>query len=476
MESAVTEKVCAIREKVSNRIGANRFRTWFGDSTGFQLDGERLDVIVANTFIGNWISSNFMTDLIEATREVVGVDPQVAVRVDGNGVSGHGAAKPPVRASEPPHGPQPARPESFPGPRPARSTPPVRLRGELESFVVGPANELAFSVVSAVVRAPGEVFKHLVLHGGCGLGKTHLLQGICNGVSRARPDLEWRYLSGEEFTNEFVYAVKTGRIDLFRGRFRNVDLLVIDDIHFLANKRATQEEFLHTFNAIDACGRTVVLSSDRHPRSIATLSEPLINRLIAAMVIEVNPPDFVTRREILRRRAASMLCVLPDELLDFLAQRITRNVRELEGALYKLAALASLTREPISLDMARRTVEDYTSSQRPPASAEIERMVAAHFGVTCDALRSASRDRTVTQARSVAMFLIRKHTRMSFPEIGRLMGDKQHSTVIMAVRRVQDALDRKGTIVWKTPSGVREVLAQDVLDDLEQRLVRGQSD
>lgn len=177
--------------------------------------------------------------------------------------------------------------------------------------------------------------------------------------------MEWRYLSGEEFTNEFIYAVKANRIDLFRNRFRQVDLLVIDDIHFLANKTATQKEFLHTFDAIDASGKTVVLSSDRHPRSIATLPEPLVNRLIAAMVVEIEPPDLATRREILRRRAAAMLCELPDEVLDYLARRITRNVRELKGALYKLAAVASLTKEPIGLDL-RGPLWKSTSVRRVP--------------------------------------------------------------------------------------------------------------
>ena len=468
------EKLCAIRERVADLIGPSRFRTWFGDSTAFELDGKQLDVTVSNAFVGNWISSNYMSHLIEAARRVVGVEPDVTVRVNA-GKNGNGDGAPSATACPAPPPPAPLLPHRG-GNHPGSGRPPVQrpaLRGELESFVVGPSNELAHSVARAVVRAPGDAFKHLVIHGGCGLGKTHLLQGICNGVNRARPDLEWRYVSGEEFTNEFIYAVKAGRIDLFRARFRNVDLLVIDDIHFLANKKATQEEFLHTFNAIDASGKTVVLSSDRHPRSIATLSEPLINRLIAAMVVEITPPGFATRREILRRRAAAMLVELPDELLDFLAQRITRNVRELEGALYKLAAFASLTKEPLSLELARRTVEDYTPELQPPGPADIERHVAAHFGVTVEALHSDSRDRTVTAARAVTMYLLRRHTRMSFPEIGRALGNKQHSTVLMAVRRVQNLLDEDGRMTWKTSSGTREAQAQELLDTLEQTLVPG---
>lgn len=464
MGQTVAEKLRTLREKVIDRIGVNRYRTWFAGSTEFQLDGQRLDVMVANAFVGNWISSNYMPHLVEATREVIGTEPRVEIRVSNDGPGERGSAAPACPA------PRPAGPQPVPATRPARPT----LRGELDAYVVGPSNQLAFSVATTVVRCPVQTFKHLVIHGGCGLGKTHLLQGICNGISRTHPELQWRYLSGEEFTNEFIYAVKANRIDLFRARSRQVDLLVIDDIHFLANKTATQKEFLHTFDAIDASGKTVVLSSDRHPRSIATLPEPLVNRLIAAMVVQIEPPDFATRREILRRRAAAMLCELPDEVLDYLARRITRNVRELEGALYKLAAVASLTKAPIGLDLARPAVEEYVGPSRAPEAAECEQAVAAHFGLTREALHSNSRDRTVAQARTLAMYLVRKHTDMSYPEIGRLMGKKRHSTVLMAVRRMQELLDHEGAVAWKTPSGMREMSARELLNRVEQRLVRRQ--
>lgn len=464
MEQPLAEKVCTIREKVAGRIGDNRYRTWFGGSTEFELEGARLDVTVANEFIGNWITTNYMQQLLEVTRDVLGEEPRIQVRIKRN--DGTACEKPSAAlraaADAAPRTRPPARPA------PARSS----LRGELESFVVGPSNELAYSVASTVVRAPGTAFKHVVMHGGCGLGKTHLLQGVCNGLTRAHPGLQWCYLSGEEFTNEFIYAVKAGRVDLFRARFRNVDVLVIDDIHFLANKKATQEEFLHTYDAIDASGKMVVLSSDAHPRSIATLSEPLINRLVAAMIVRIEPPDFVTRREILRRRAQAMMCELPDDVLDYVARHVSRNVRELEGALYKLVAFASLTRECIRLDLAQRAIEEYAAAAQPPEAADIERLAALHFGVSRDALRSNSRDRTVTHARGITMFLLRKHTRMSFPEIGRMLGNKQHSTVLMAVRRIQDLLDRNGAVAWKTPAGMKEVPLRALLDELEQRLVQ----
>lgn len=455
--------VCAIRERVADLIGESPYRTWFGDRTAFRYDGERLSVLVPNPFVGKWIHSNYMPQIAEAARVVVGGTPDVTVQVE---------AVMPATGGNPEKPQRPGATDAQATPRAPRTETRPALRGELESFVVGPTNELAFSVVSTLVRAPGDAFKHLVLHGGCGLGKTHLLQGICNACTRLHPQLEWRYVSGEEFTNEFIYAVRAGRVDQFRARFRNVDILAVDDIHFFANKKATQEEFLHTFNAIDASGKTVVLSSDRHPSAIATLAEPLINRLIAAMVVEVQPPDLPTRREILRRRAATMPAQLPPEVLEFIAQRITRNVRELEGALLKLAAYASLTREPLSIDFARRVIEDHLPAARPSDPQYIERLVAGHFGVTVESLHSDSRDRTVTLARACAMYLIRKHTRMSFPEIGRLMGNKQHSTVLMATKRVEQLLRHHGDVAWKTAAGVREALLSDVMAELEQRLAR----
>lgn len=476
MDSPVAERLCAIRAKMQDRIGANRYRTWFSGCAELLLDGERLDVTVPNAFVGDWITSNFMPHLVAAARDVIGAEPRVEIRIDG---ASRPAGPAPVARREVPEAraadTQPAADAMLlPGARaPRRPAGRPVLRGQLESFVVGPSNELAFAVATAVVRSPGAAFKHVVIHGGCGLGKTHLLQGICNGLTHAHPELKWCYLSGEEFTNEYIYALKAGRTDGFRARFRSVDLLVIDDIHFFANKTATQSEFLHTFNAIDASGKTVALSSDAHPRHIATLSEPLVNRLLAATVVPIEPPDFATRREILRRRAAAMQCELPGEVLDYVARHVSRNVRELEGALYKLAAYASLTREPIRLDVARRAVDEYVAAGQPPRASEIERMVALHFNVTRDALCSKSRDRVVTLARAVALYLVRKHTNMSFPEMGRALGNKKHSTVLMAVRRIQDLVDRDGAVTWKTSAGTREVPVRRLLDELEQRLLRG---
>jgi len=460
VDVSTLEKISHLRDFVADRIGPTRYRTWFSDTAEFRLNHDSLDVMVSNSFVGNWIAANYMDDLVASVQEVLGAEAQIDVRIVQTTTADVGVMRCPQPATAVP--PPPAR--RF---REGRA----RLRGRLDDFVVGPSNRLAYAAARQMVHDPGKAFKLLVVHGGCGLGKTHLLQGICNGLVRGHPTLEWRYISGEQFTNEFIYAVKSGHVDLFRARFRNVDVLVIDDIHFLANKKATQEEFLHTFDAIDACGKAVVLSSDRHPRGIGTLPEPLVNRLIAGMVVEIDPPDFEIRREILCRRAASMNCEIPDEVFDLVAERIARNVRELEGALCKLVALASLTKGPITLELARTTLDDHiVHTCQTPNADNIIRLAGNRFGVTREQIFSKSRDRTISLARAAAMYLVRKHTLMSFPEIGRAMGNKNHSTVLMATQRIERLLQQSATVAWKTANGTHEALLGGLLEGLEQEL------
>ncbi|MGE0480537.1 MAG: DnaA/Hda family protein, partial [Phycisphaerae bacterium] len=277
METTATGILCQFHERVADRIGSNHFRAWFQPPTQLALDAERVCVVVPNSFIGNWIASNYARHLADAARALTGAEMRVEITVQATSPAG----RPPVPPAAPPRNVATAA-APRPGPRRPQS---VVLRGELETYVVGAGNALAFAAAERIVRSPNRAHSPIVMHGGCGLGKTHLLHGICNGVRRGHPELHWCYISGEEFTNEYIYALKAGRVDQFRARFRNVDLLVIDDIHFLQNKKATLEEFLHTLNAIDTGGRAVVLSSDRHPREIATLTEHLISRLVAGIVV-----------------------------------------------------------------------------------------------------------------------------------------------------------------------------------------------
>lgn len=463
-ELALADRLSKLQKRVQERIGASRYRTWFGESAQFVISDDGLAVLVKNSFVGNWIVGNYMDDLIAAAREVLGttVEPQVRIaqfeaQPDAGSAHTNGQT---LQAKSP----------SL-DVRGKRTGPAVSPKHDLDSFVTGPSNQLAVAASRSVIGAPGKSFRLLVMHGGCGLGKTHLLHAICNGVRTRHATLEWRYVSGEQFTNEYIASVKGGNIEAFRARFRSVDVLVVDDIHFLANKKATQEEFLHTYNAIDAAGKMVVLSSDRHPRSIATLSEPLINRLISGMVVSIEPPDLSTRREILRRRAAQAGQELPEAVVDYVAQNIRNNVRELEGAFLKLTAFASLQKLPLSLEVARQVLADELQrSGQTIEPAEIERVAGDRFGVTPQQIHSRSRDRTVCLARAAAMYLVRKHTTLSFPEIGQACGKKNHSTVLMATQRVEKLLAGDSVVSWKAGGVVHQALIRSLLEELEHEL------
>lgn len=468
MTQTVTEILCTLCKAVSDQIGASQYRTWFEDTSRFSIVGNCLLIGVPNAFVGRWISSNYLAILVHETRALLGpeasveikVDPAVGARAGGNGKA-HVAA---------PAGP--ARLGDASG-RSERAQAPV-LRGELSGFVVGECNELAYAAACGVARNPMAASRPLVIYGGCGLGKTHLLQGVCNAVNLQHPLLAWRYISGEEFTNQFIHAVNGSgdALEAFRARFRRVDLLVIDDIHFLAGKKATQQEFLHTFNAIEAGGKAVVFSSDKPPRDMTMFSEALIDRMTAGIVVRLDVPDFATRREILARRAAAAAHDVADEVLDFMARHISRNVRELEGAMSKLIACSDLLREPVSVHLARRCLAEYLSATRPPQAADIERLVAARLGVTREELHSGQRDRTISLARAIAMLLIRRHTKMSFPEIGRMMGKKNHTTVLMAKRRLEAILSSNGAVAWRTASGEQCLPLKELLDELERQIAR----
>lgn len=449
-----------IRERVRDRIGASRFRLWFEDSTTFELDGDALHVVTPNNFVGKWIAANYIDDLIAALRDLVGDSCRPEVRIQAR-PPGNGA---PSAQREPP------KPPPDPAAQRTRQRP-IELRGRLENFVVGPSNEVAYTAAVAMIRTLGRACKLLVIHGGPGFGKTHLIQAICNGIRESDATIECRYISGEQFTNEFIASLNSGNMEAFRARFRDVDLLVVDDIHFLAGKKNTQDEFLHTFNAIDACGRSVVLTSDRHPRMLAALPEPLVDRLSAGLVVEIDPPDLETRRAIVARRAREMRHPLPDEVLDFVAVNVTRNVRELEGALHTLGALAGLMKDRVTLDVARTALRVVLAqNNRPPDPLTIARIVAAYFGVTVEQLHSRSRDRTVSLARAVAMHFVRRHTPLSFPEIGRAMGNKNHSTVVMAVQRVEELTGKNETVRWKDGIVAKQEPIETLLKELESRI------
>ncbi|HOV76695.1 MAG TPA: chromosomal replication initiator protein DnaA [Sedimentisphaerales bacterium] len=471
----------AITDALAKRIGAEKFKIWFQNSARFSLVDGYLRIGVANPFLATWLEGHFIQDIREAAESVLGSRPEISFTIDAD-LSGE-RRRTPVNSKPAPA--VKAREGSLIAKDGEAAGAAENLRLTLDSFIVGPSNELAFNAARALIREQQSPFNPLFIHGGCGVGKTHLLQGICNGVAKARPQTQWLYLSAEEFANQFVLALKTKKLEAFRRRMRQTDLLAIDDVHFLAHKPSTQEEFLHTFNTISLAGKQVVLVSDAHPKMISQLSEKLVNRFVSGMVVKIEAPDFPTRCEICRQFARRMMKVspggsdtrrtgeMPEPVIRFIAERIRTNVRELEGALLKLIAYATLQDEKLSLEMAETVLAEHIERCDPIVHvSDIEASASAYFGVTPASLHSAKKGRTVSLARHFSMYLTRKHTNMSSSEIGRYMGGKNHATVLVACKKIDEMLGKDAEIRWDGPNGNRVAKARAILAQLEESITR----
>jgi chromosomal replication initiator protein len=477
-----------LADAIAQRVGQQRFHVWFNNSTRLDLKNDRLEIAVPNDFISEWIGSHFSRPIQEAVHEVLGcplsvrfcVVPQLfEVESAGEQVA---EAKPGGRSAADAEAPVSRAVQIIPqartvAPRSGAAnvmgftySSPQRLRHDLDSFIVGPGNQLAFNAAGYVSEYPGAQYNPLFIHGNCGLGKTHLLQGLCRRFLKHHPTKRWMYMTGEEFTNEFLTALRSNKVDAFRRRVREVDLLVIDDVHFLSGKKATQEEFLHTFNSIEAMGRQVVMASDSHPKMIEEFGESLINRFVSGMVVRIDAPNFTTRCEILRAMARHDRTNLCEDVVHWVARRVTQNVRELEGAVTRIGAHVKLAGRPADLALAQEALGDLDRQLIAPVSTEnVLRTVCDYFGLEHKDLMSGRRQRTISLARSVSMYLVRKTAKLSFPEIGMRMGKRNHSTVISACRRVERAIQNGEVLIWTSAVGDRSEEAGELLQRLEEQ-------
>ena len=429
-------QISEINESLADKVGAQKYRIWFKNSTRLTLADEYLKIGVPNLFIASWIEGHFSNEITQAVKDVTGTAKKVTFTIDPE-LTGHqrrtqldSQAQLVAKARN-----RTTRHRKIP-PKPKK-----KLKLNLSTFVVGSSNQLAYNAAKAVVDEQKSPFNPLFIHGGYGVGKTHLLQVICNAVCKKRPGVNWTYLSAEDFVNQFVLALKTRKLEAFRRRIRQMDLLAIDDIHFLASKPSTQEEFLHTFNTIDLAGKQTILVSDAHPKMIGQLSEKLVNRFVSGMVVKVDSPDLQTRCQICRQYAAAMRKHIPDSVIRYIAENLRTNVRELEGALLKLIAYSGLQNTKVNLHMAKEVLAEHLARTDPIVHiSDIESAVATYFGETVANIHSSRKNRTIALARHFSMYLARKHTKMSSPEVGRCMGNKNHATVLLACRKVEEQL------------------------------------
>jgi chromosomal replication initiator protein len=435
-----------------------------------------LKIGVPNLFIASWIEKHFLNEIDRAVRTVTGAQAKITFSIDPE-LSGHQRR---TKLDSKTSAVSDVFADRRAGSKKARSSPrrKKRLKLSLDTFVVGASNELAYNAAKVVVNENQSPFNPLFIHGGYGVGKTHLLQGICNAMCENRPQTNWLYLSAEDFVNQFVLALKTKKLEAFRSRMRQTDLLAIDDIHFLASKPSTQEEFLHTFNTISLAGKQVVLVSDAHPKMIGQLSEKLINRFISGMVVKIDPPDFKTRCRICRQylinqnhKLKNHDSQIPESVITYIAENVRSNVRELEGAMLKVIAFSALKNDRVTLAMAKAVLSEHLDRCDPIVHvSDIETSVATYFGTTPANLHSSKKDRTVALARHFSMYLTRKHTKMSSSEVGRFMGNKNHATVLMACKKIDDFLKRNVELNWNGPAGNKVCKARTILAQLEAGL------
>ena len=452
-DSAPAARILAVvLERLSQRMSMFSFRGFVEPLRPVSLGpdddgGARLVLSAPTQFLRDWANDHYLEELAREAAAALGAP--VGVRI----VVAQATPGPQAAAPGPPGEPLIGAPAPTAAPYEAPAPPPatvVPFRGArersnrlsprytFESFVTGPSNRMAYAACTAVAEHPGARFTPLFLFGGTGLGKTHLLQAIGNEALAQHPQLRVAYLSAEQWVNEYIAEIQARRFDDFRRRYREgCDLLLIDDIQFLAGKNASQDEFFHTFNALYEAHKQIVVTSDRYPHEIAGLEDRLKTRLQWGLVADVQPPEIETRIAILEQKAHGIGCALPVDVAEYLATTVISSVRELEGALVRLSAFAQITREPITLAGAREQLRPMLAlkSAEVPVSRVID-VVATYYGLRAKDLMGPSRQRQVTRARHVAMFLVGHHLSRSLPEIGRAFGDRDHTTVLASVNKI----------------------------------------
>lgn len=448
-QEAWTRVLTVVRDQVNDIT----FRTWFAPLRPTSFHGQELTLEVPNPFFVDWLVEHHAPLLASAAESAledpIGFNFAVSSEYDDSPLP------------QVPLGPQSVQDV----PAPIRVTQPetaLNKRFTFDNFIVGKSNEFCFAACMAVSKSPGRVYNPLFIYGGVGLGKTHIMQAIGNAIRENRPDASIRYLSSERFMNEMIQSIKRGTTFDFKQRYRSADVLLIDDIQFLAGKESTQEEFFHTFNTLYDSHKQIVIISDRPPRELQDLEERLVSRFNWGLVTDMNAPDFETRAAILRRKADQEDLVITDDVIYLIATRITNNVRELEGSLIRLSAFASLTGSAITTDLAEEFLKDLMDDQveQRVEIPDITKVVAHHFGLSVDALKSKRRTSAIAHARQVAMYLCRKLTGASLMEVGRRFGGRDHTTVLYACDKIDQAQSRDGDL-------------RQVLEDLVRKIKRG---
>jgi chromosomal replication initiator protein len=416
---------------IQGKVPKQVFDTWFTPIHLERITGSTAQLVVPNKFFGDWLSQHYGSLLAEAISQSRGGEETTITFVISQ--------KQPAKESEG-GGDTAVTGRQHTGTKPKQGTL-LNPKYTFRSFVVGAGNQFAHAACMAVAEQPAKAYNPLFIYGQTGLGKTHLLNAIGNYVAE-RSELRIAYLTTEQFTNEVINSIRYDKMPDLRKRYRQIDMLMIDDIHFLTGKERTQEEFFHTFNSLYEAHKQLVLSSDRFPKDMPDIEERLRSRFEWGLIADLQPPDVETRIAILRKKSEDEGVTLPEDVIQFLAATMKSNIRELEGSLVRLGAYASLTGQTISLDMAKNVLRDLIGSKKKIVSMEdIQETVGARFHVKITDLKSRRRSKTLVHPRQIAMYLCRELTDSSYPEIGRQFGGKDHTTIIHACKQVMKAKD-----------------------------------
>ena len=435
MVEALWARLLAVLE---GQVPESVLESWLRPCRLLAVDGNRLRIVAPNKFTRDWIGEHHVDTIRVAARTVLGGNPQISIDMD----------------AEPERSAAISR-ERTPGAALDDLTP----RYTFGSFVIGSSNQFAQAACQAVAELPGKAYSPLFLYGGVGLGKTHLLHAVGHEMARLHPSLRLLYLSSERFTNELINAIRYDRTGEFRAKYRTIDLLLIDDIQFMAGKERTQEEFFHTFNDLYESHKQIVVSSDSTPKEIPELEERLRSRFEWGLIADIQPPDFETRVAILKKRAEIERVRLPDDVAYLMASRIKTNIREIEGSLTRMAAFCSLTGREMSVDLAQEVLSELWGADEKVITIEhIQRKVSEFFGLKLTDMRARRRTKAVAFPRQIAMYFARQLTHASLTEVGRAF-DKDHTTVLHAVTKVE-TLIRQDAKFKKTVDTLAESVAR----------------
>ena len=414
-----------VLDAIKAKVGIRQYNLWFNNTHLISFENESLSIGVPNQFVLTKIRENYEPLIKDLIKEITKVNPAINLHVEGNGHSkiSDKAVTGNIKFEKPSN-----QDNGFIN----------NSKLLLENYIVGGCNRLAYAAALEISKPGPVAFNTLFIHGSIGVGKTHLLQGIWNRLNSESSSVSAVYMPAENWTNEFVYALKGGRLESFRKKYRSVDIFLVDDVHFLANKNGVQEEFIHTFNTLHGLSKRIVFASDAHPKFMNQLKESLVSRFMSGMIAKVEQPSVNTSIQILRSKTANARKKVPDNVLEFISEKFNDSVRSMESAVTTVMAYANMSKVKIDFKLATETLSELYNNKKSITLKDIEGVVVSHYNVSRSDIHSANKSKNIALTRQICMYLAKVLTESSYQEIGKYFGNKRHTTVIFAIKKLKE--------------------------------------